>query len=72
MARVRNVGIADMFVPFGPFDGVNVPRGEVGEVPDHLAPGLLEQPSNWQAVDDEPDAKPKAADSKPSARKKDD
>ena len=74
MQKIRNVGIADLFVPFGPFDGVNIPQGEVGEVPARLYDGLLAQPGNWQAAedDDPPKKESKAADSKPSAAKKKD
>lgn len=72
MRKVRNVGIADLFVPTGMFDGVTIQRGEVGEVPARIADGLLDQPSNWVAADDPPkDDKPKAsAESKPSAKRK--
>lgn len=69
--KIRNVGIADLFIPFGPFDGVNVKQGEVADVPDAIAVSLLEQPNNWIAAEEEQpaDAGRQRAGAKTAAKK---
>ena len=54
MAKVIYVGphIDGVYVPYG-VGGLEIPRGEPTEVPDDLAAGLLDQPSNWQPAPDE-------------------
>jgi hypothetical protein len=56
--KVRNVGIGELFIPTGMFGGVIVAQGDVADVPSDLYDGLIAQPSNWQAVEDEPKAAP--------------
>jgi hypothetical protein len=51
MARVVYRGPHDGVVLPLPYGGeVECKRGEAVDVPDSLAPSLLEQESNWQAV----------------------
>lgn len=69
--KVKYVGPFDAaFVPTGPYEGVDVPRGSVHDFPDGLALGLLEQPSNWQPVEDAPATEPEPASDAPATKKK--
>jgi hypothetical protein len=49
--RVRYIGpfVDGVLIPYG-LGEFTAPHGEPVEVPDDLAAGLLDQPSNWEAV----------------------
>lgn len=51
MVKVRYIGpfIDGVLIPYG-LGEITAPHGEPVEVPDDLAAGLLDQPSNWEAV----------------------
>jgi hypothetical protein len=50
--RVRYIGpfVDGVLIPYGLGGEFTAPKGEPVEVPDDLAAGLLDQPSNWEAV----------------------
>lgn len=50
------------FVPLGPFDGVEIEYGAVGDVPDDIGAGLILQATNWESAEDAPPAPPGTTD----------